>query len=114
MMSSQPDRATDGLTQASRVIPLIKWSDGASLIVTRDVAPSKTSALPYLPAAVHVAPVIVPVLPCPEPSPTVVPEPSLNENAAIRLGLIAGVVTLAGLEFGPTLFAASRAATTYV
>src|SRR5512138_368716 len=113
-MSSQPLSATEGLTHASRVRAVVRWNDGVSLIVTREFVPLNDSAFPYLPLAVHVAFAIVPVLPCPDASATIVPEPSLNEYAAIRFGLIVSVVALAALEFGPTLFAASRAATTYV
>src|SRR5258708_21796023 len=46
-------------------------------------APSNVSAPPNRPAAVHVAPPpIVPVLPLPDRSVTVVPVPSLNPYAA--------------------------------
>src|SRR5215469_182981 len=44
--------------------------------------PLNCSAFPYLPEAVHVAFVILPVLPFPEASVTVVPDPSSNPYAA--------------------------------
>jgi hypothetical protein len=52
---------------------------------TRALEPLKLSALPYLPAAVQVAPDTIPVLPFPDESATVDPEPSPNEYAATRL-----------------------------
>ena len=59
-------------------------SDGESAMVTRDVEPSKLSALPNLPEAVQVAPAIVPVLPAPELSAAVAPDPSSKPYAATR------------------------------
>src|SRR5262249_32705282 len=44
--------------------------------------PLKLSAFPYLPVVAHVAFEIVPLLPLPEESVTVVPEPSSNPYAA--------------------------------
>ena len=67
-----------GLTQASRVMPVLKCSEAESLMVTSAPFPLNTSALPYLPAVVQVAAVIVPLLPVPEESDTVVPEPSVK------------------------------------
>jgi hypothetical protein len=48
------------------------------------LVPLKERARPYLPAFVRVAPTIVPVLPLPEASMTVVPLASLNEYAATK------------------------------
>ena len=53
-------------------------------MVTCAFVPLKTSALPNLPAVVHVAPLIVPVLLFPEASVTVVPLPSLKLYAATK------------------------------
>ena len=53
-------------------------------MVTRALVPLKTKASPYLPEVVQVALVIVPLLPLPEESLTVVPVPSLNAYAATR------------------------------
>ena len=89
---------TGGLTQASSVMPVVNLSDGASGIVTMALLPLNTSAFPNLPVAVHVAFAIVPVLPLPEMSLTVVPEPSSNEYAATRLGLVDKVVAVATFE----------------
>jgi hypothetical protein len=57
-----------------------------------------TSALPNFPDVVHVVFATVPVFPVPEESFTVVPEPSLNEYAATKPGIVACVVALATLE----------------
>src|SRR5436190_9691911 len=64
-----------GYTQASRVIPLVRSKESESFTVTR-LNPSKLRALPNLPWLVQVAPLIVPVLPNPDTSVTVVPLPS--------------------------------------
>ena len=53
-------------------------------MVTNEFVPLNDSALPYLPAVVQVAFVIVPVLPFPDASGTVVPVPWLNEYDATR------------------------------
>src|SRR5207247_1266580 len=71
-----------GLTHASIVIPVVRWSDGESAIVTHALLPLKYSALPNLPDVLQVALEIVPVLPWPEASPTWTPLPSLNPYAA--------------------------------
>ena len=63
--------------------------------------PLNTSALPYLPEFVQVAPLIVPLFPFPEASATVVPVPSLNPYAATGViepsgtGGVAAVATAA-------------------
>src|SRR5712692_5062679 len=84
MTSSHARVTTDGLTHASRVIPVVRCNEAESLMFTRALLPLKTSALPYFPAVVQVAFAIVPVFPFPEESATVVPVPSLNEYAATR------------------------------
>ncbi len=67
-----------GNTHASSVIPVVSCSEAALGTVTRALVPLNASALPNLPAAVQVAPLIVPLLLLPEVSATVVPLPSLN------------------------------------
>jgi hypothetical protein len=67
-----------GYTHASRVMPPVSCSEAVCGTVTRALVPLKTSAPPYFPDAVHVAPLIVPVLPFPDTSATVLPLPSLN------------------------------------
>ena len=57
---------------------MVRSSEPASLTVTQSLIPSNDSALPYLPLAVRVAPEIVPLLPLPEASVTVVPDASLK------------------------------------
>src|SRR3989442_652235 len=102
----------DGFTHASSVIPLVRRSEGASLIVTRPLVPLKTKALPNLPWVVQVTPLpSVPVLLLPETSATVVPAPSATPQAAARRATAFGVVALATLEYGPRLPAASVART---
>ena len=65
-----------GYTQASRVIPLVRSNESASFTVTQLVVPLKLRALPNFPWVVQAAPLMVPVLPKPERSLTVVPLPS--------------------------------------
>src|SRR5271166_1873447 len=68
-----------GLTQASRVMPLVRSSEAASGIVTEEVvSPVKFSAEPDSPAA-QVALAIVPVLLLKDESFRVVPVPSAKE-----------------------------------
>ena len=67
-----------GSTQASSVMPELSCSELLPGIVTRLLVPLNESALPNLPAVVQVAPEIVPLLPFPEASVTVVPVPSSN------------------------------------
>ena len=74
----------DGCTQAASVMSVVNRNSGASGIVTFALVPLKTSAPPNLPAVVHVAPLIVPVLLWPEASVTVVPLPSLKLYAATK------------------------------
>src|ERR1041384_7879225 len=76
MTSSQKPVAVDGLTHASTVNAVVTCNDGASGTVTSAVLPLNDSAPPYLPAAVHVAPVMLPVFPVPEASVALLPAPS--------------------------------------
>ena len=64
---------TVGYTQASSVMPVVRSSDAESLMVTQSLTPSKERALPKRPWVIRVAPLMVPVLPLPEPSTTVEP-----------------------------------------
>ena len=75
-----------GLTHASTVMPVVRSSEALSLIATELLLPLNDSAPPYLPAAVHVVPEVEPLLPVPDPSPAVVPVPSLKPYAATRPG----------------------------
>src|SRR5712691_4785317 len=65
-----------GWTQASRVIPVVRDREALSRTVTHALLPLNNKAPPYRPAVVHVALRIVPLLPLPEASTTVVPAPS--------------------------------------
>ena len=67
-----------GKTHASSVIAVVSRSDGASGMVTCELVPLNTSALPNLPAVDHVVPLATPLLLLPEASPTAVPDPSSN------------------------------------
>jgi hypothetical protein len=96
------------LTHASNVIAPVSRKDGESLIVTFALVPLKTSALPYLPAAVHVAEPMEPAFPFPDRSATVDPDPSLNEYAATRPERVVAVATF---EYPLGLPAASTART---
>src|SRR5215469_3804046 len=71
-----------GFTQASMVTPDVMSSEGASFTVIQLLVPSNKRAPPNLPAAIQVAPEMKPVLPLPEKSVTVAPEPSLKLYAA--------------------------------
>ena len=64
-------------------------------IVTSELVPLNCNALPYLPDVAQVAFVIVPLLPFPDASVTVVPDPSSNPYAATSPDGPAGVVMLA-------------------
>ena len=66
--------------------------------MTSALVPLNCSALPYLPAVAQVAFVIVPLLPFPDASVTVVPDPSSNPYAATSPDGAAGVVALAVFE----------------
>src|SRR6266403_2269433 len=89
-----------GYTHASNVIPLVNCSEAALLMVTSALVPLKLKALPYLPDAVQVAPLIVPLLALPDTSVTTVPLPSLNPYAATKPGLGVGVAVGVGVGVG--------------
>ena len=98
MTSRQLPLTVLGLTHASRVMPVVRCSAAASGIVTSALDPLNCSALPYLPVAAQVVLVTVPVLPLPDWSVTVVPDPSSNPYAATKPEPVAaGVVALAVL-----------------
>src|SRR5262249_45014756 len=78
----------EGLTHASSVIALDRCTEAAWGMVISALVPLNCNALPYLPEA-HVAFVIVPLLPLPDTSVTVVPDPSSNPNAATSPGVAA-------------------------
>ena len=80
-------------------------------IVTLLLVPLNESASPNLPAVDQVAPEIVPVLPFPDASETVVPEPSSNPYAATSPEGAAGVLAVATLLTGPRLLDVSMART---
>src|SRR5678815_6033695 len=83
MIVRQPLCAAVGMTQASSVIRVVSASELELLTSTRSLTPSKLSAVPYLPATTQVAPpLIVPVLPLPEASATVVPAVSYTHLRA--------------------------------
>src|SRR3954451_16298696 len=73
-----------GLTQASRVIPVVKSSEAASLIRTDALEPLNARALPKRPAELQVAPLSEPLLALPEVSLTAGPVPSSKPYAATR------------------------------
>jgi hypothetical protein len=74
----------DGRTHASNVIADVKSSDAASGTVTFADVPLNDNAAPNFPDTDQVAVPIAPLLPFPDESATVDPDPSLNENAATR------------------------------
>src|SRR6266550_2512223 len=85
-----------GFTHASSVIPLVRRSAATSLIVTQLLAPLKSNAPPIpVRPCVQVAPVIVPVLPLPEMSLAIEPEPSLNPYAAMSPPMARTVTVMA-------------------
>src|SRR5580658_10740772 len=114
MASVQLPLTTVGYTQASIVMPVLRSSEGASGIVMSEFVPLNTRAFPYLPDVVQVALVIVPVLPFPERSLTVVPVPSSKEYAATSPEIVFNVVAVAVVEYGLKFPAASVALTWYV
>ena len=83
-----------GRTHASTVTRPTS-SEAASATVAQSFTPSKDSAEPYFPAAVRVAPEIVPALPVPELSVTAVPVASSKAYAATRPGGVADCVNVA-------------------
>src|SRR5262245_2269668 len=97
MMSRHAELTAAGLTQASRVIAVVRCRLAESGMLIFALVPLKARALPYLPIA-QVAFEIVPELPLPERSVTVVPPPSSNENAATSSGIVDPVITVTTLE----------------
>src|SRR5512139_3854996 len=90
-------------------MPVVSCNELALGTVTTALVPLNTSALPYLPAVIHVAALIVPLLPLPDRSVSVVPDPSLKPYAATRpLGAALDTVTETTAEV-VWLPAASRA-----
>src|SRR5689334_5618878 len=71
-----------GLTQASSVMPVLRWSEVESAMLTMSWAPSKLTAPWVWPVLLQVAADSVPLLPEPESSATVEPLPASNEYAA--------------------------------
>src|SRR3954470_23645754 len=98
MISRHALLSPDGLTQASSVIPVVKLSDAESTMFTSALDPLNESAPPYFPALDQVAPLIVPELPLPEESATVVPAPSLNPSESTRPVAVLVTVTVTGAE----------------
>lgn len=90
MTSDQVLLVLAGLTQASSVIAERRSSEAESFIETRASSPLNDRAPPNLPAVVHVAFEILPVLPFPEASPIVAPAPSLKPYAATSPDRIVG------------------------
>src|SRR6185312_10361343 len=92
-------------------MPVVRSSVFASLTVTQLVAPSKVAALPYFPAVVQVVPLVVPLLPLPDRSVTLVPVPSLKPYDATSPvgggGAVLETVTVTPLEV-PVFPAVSR------
>src|SRR6266568_5714253 len=101
MTSRQPLVTILGFTHASRVIPVDRCSAALSGMVMIVLAPLNVTAPPYLPDVVHEPFAIAPPFPFPVKSFNAVPEPSLNPKAARRWGLVARVVALATLVYGP-------------
>src|SRR5262245_53401167 len=101
-----------GLTQASSVIPFVRSSELESGTFTIALVPLKLKAPPYLPLVLQVAFAIVPLLPLPDRSGRLVPEPWSKEYAATRpTGGAVETVALASLEDALRLPAASSACT---
>src|SRR5688572_4395974 len=84
MIARQPLCAAVGMTQADRVMPVVRLSDAELGTTMTSLTPSKLRAPPNRPSADHVAPEIVPVLLLPETSETVLPLPSLKPHAPTR------------------------------
>src|SRR3954454_1731947 len=104
-----------GSTHASSVNALESCNEEEFGTLTRAFVPLKERAPPTLPFAAQVAFEMVPVLPLPEVSVTVVPDPWSNEYAATRPPPELDVVVAdAAAENVPTLPAASVARISYV
>ena len=83
-MTVRQSPSAAGFTQASSVARLVRSSEALSATVTRSLTPSNVSAEPKRPVVMRVAPLIVPVLPRPEASVTVVPFGSSKPQAPTR------------------------------
>src|SRR5271155_5204960 len=113
MTSCHPVGAVVGFTHASSVTALVRWRDAASFITTWAFVPLKDRAPPYLPLVVQVALTIVPVLPFPETSLTVVPDPALKSYAATSPGVPVEALVVAVAVFENALrFPAASVAST--
>src|SRR5919198_4673317 len=100
-----------GLTHASSVMPEVRCSEALSATFTR-APPENDSALPNFPLVDHSALLSEPVLPFPDWSAVVAPEPSSRPYAATRpVGTTTETVALAWFDAGLTLPAASSAGT---
>src|SRR6185503_2610840 len=86
----QPE-ALLGFTHASRVSACVRSSDAASATATWLDAPSNERPPPKRPAGVQLAPLSVPVLPCPEASAVVPPLPSAKAYAATGFDEAGGI-----------------------
>src|SRR4051794_6984935 len=84
MITERQPVSVAGFTQASRVRPLARSSDGESGTLTRSLTPSKLSADPKRPCAPHVAPEIMPLLFWPDESAAVAPAPVSRPYAPTR------------------------------
>src|SRR4051795_8304615 len=84
MMSRHAPLTAEGLIHADSVIPVLSRSHEESLMLIRPDVPLKANAFPYLPAVVHVAAMIEPVLLFPELSIAVLPLPASKPYAAIK------------------------------
>src|SRR5437016_7011027 len=96
MTSRQVLVTTAGFTQADSVMPVVRCRLAESGMSTRAFVPLNTSALPYLPVGVHVAFWMLPVLPWPDRSATVVPPPSLKAYAATNAAVLCTVTATGG------------------
>src|SRR5258706_1027000 len=84
MTSRHCELTAVGFTHASSVIAALRRNDVVPGTVTSALDPLNTSAPPSRPAVVHVALLVVPLLPLPDASLADVPLPSSNEYAATR------------------------------
>src|SRR6476620_7083995 len=103
-----------GWTHASSVMPVVRSRLFASGTVTQLLVPLKLSAPPNLPAALCVAPVIVPVLLWPEASAAVVPVVSSKPQAPTRLVEAGLTVSVTGMVLGEPVAPAVVAVTVTV
>ena len=103
-----------GFTQASRVTSLVASKTEESRHGDPVVDAVERQRAAVLAGSVRVAPEIVPTLPLPEESATLVPDPASNEYAAARLsaaGVAHGVVAALIVDLPDRFPAASNAST---